>query len=106
MIARAMCAAALISALAGCGAFGPPRDPPHMPSPAHYSIEAQAKQLTAADGVAQQLTLRAPPVPRWWTEFQSDDLNAMVEEALAKSPSLAAAQSTLRAAREALRSQI
>ena len=106
MTARAMCAAALSGALAGCGAFGPPRDPPHVPSPAHYSIEAQAPQLTAADGVAQHLTLRAPPVPRWWTEFQSDDLNAMVEEALAKSPSLAAAQSTLRAAREALRSQI
>src|SRR5258708_2124829 len=48
----------------------------------------------------------ARPVPNWWTMYQSDALNALVEGGLAKSPSLAAAQSTLQAAREGLRSQI
>jgi NodT family efflux transporter outer membrane factor (OMF) lipoprotein len=106
MTVRAIWAIALVAGLPGCGAFGPPRDPPRMASPGHYSVDAQATTLPAADGVAQQLSLRAPPVPRWWMEFQSDALNALVEEALAQSPSLAAAQSTLRAAREALRSQV
>jgi NodT family efflux transporter outer membrane factor (OMF) lipoprotein len=46
------------------------------------------------------------PIPEWWTLYQSDALDALVEEGLQKSPSLAAAQSTLKAAREGLRSQI
>jgi NodT family efflux transporter outer membrane factor (OMF) lipoprotein len=98
--------AAMTMAITACGAFGPSREPPKMPSPAHYALDAQGAQLTLADGVAQQLANGARPVPKWWTMYQSDALDALVEEGLAKSPSLAAAQSTLQAAREGLRSQI
>ncbi len=98
--------AALALTVASCGAFGPDREPPKMPSPAHYAVDARPAQLPLADGVAQQLAIGARPVPNWWTMYQSDALNALVEEGLAKSPSLAAAQSTLQAAREGLRSQI
>jgi NodT family efflux transporter outer membrane factor (OMF) lipoprotein len=98
--------AALTLSVAACGAFGPSREPPKMPSPAHYAVDAQGAQLPLADGVAQQLDIGARPVPKWWTMYQSDALDALVEEGLAKSPSLAAAQSTVLAAREALRSQI
>ncbi len=98
--------AALALTVASCGAFGPDREPPKMPSPAHYAVDARSAQLPLADGVAQQLAIGARPVPNWWTMYQSDALNALVEEGLAKSPSLAAAQSTLKAAREGLRSQI
>lgn len=92
--------------VAACGAFGPERDPPKMPSPAHYAVDAQEAQLPPADGVSQQLALGARPIPKWWTMYQSDALDALVEEGLGRSPSLAAAQSTLQAAREGLRSQI
>ena len=98
--------AALALALDGCTAFGPPRDPPHMPEPEHYAVPAQSTKLPAADGVAQQLAIGARPVPRWWEAYQSDALNALVDEGLAKNPSLAAAQSTLKSARESYRSQI
>jgi NodT family efflux transporter outer membrane factor (OMF) lipoprotein len=98
--------AALSLSVAACGVFGPSREPPKMPSPAHYAVDAQAAQLPLADGVAQQLAIGARPVPKWWTMYQSDALDALVEEGLGNSPSLAAAQSTVRAAREALRSQI
>src|SRR6266436_3918035 len=98
--------AALTLTAAACGAFGPDREPPKMPSPAHYAVEAQPAQLPLADGVAQQLETGTRPFPKWWTMYQSDALDALVDEGLAKSPSLAAAQSTLKAAREGLRSQI
>jgi NodT family efflux transporter outer membrane factor (OMF) lipoprotein len=98
--------AALTLTVAACGAFGPDREPPSMPSPVHYAIDAQGAQLPLADGVAQQLDAGARPLPQWWTAYQSDALDALVEEGLNKSPSLAAARSTLRAAREGLREQI
>jgi NodT family efflux transporter outer membrane factor (OMF) lipoprotein len=97
------CAALGISA---CTAFGPDRKPPRMPQPAHYSVESQPAQTAAADGVSQQVVVGAHPVPEWWREFASADLNALVDEGLKNSPSYASAQSTLKAAREQLRSQI
>jgi NodT family efflux transporter outer membrane factor (OMF) lipoprotein len=106
MKSRLIFTASLGAALAGCGAFGPPRDPPHIPTSANYSLAATPAQLATADGVAQQLAKNAPPIREWWKEYRSQELDLMVEEALANSPSLAAAQSNLKAAREALRSQI
>lgn len=98
--------APLALGIAGCSTFGPERDPPHLASPAHYAVIEQREQLPAAEGTAQQISPGARPMPEWWRAFDSEALDALVEEALAKSPSLAAARSTLKAAREALRSQI
>jgi NodT family efflux transporter outer membrane factor (OMF) lipoprotein len=97
---------AVVLALSACTAFGPDRRPPPMPQPAHYSVEGQPAQTAQADGIAQQVASGARPVPRWWTAYGSDDLDALVEEGLKNSPSLAAAHSSLQAAREQLRSQI
>jgi len=97
---------AVAVALSACTAFGPDRRPPQMPQPAHYSIEGQPAQTAPADGIAQQVASGARPVPKWWAAYGSDDLNALVEEGLRNSPSLAAAHSTLQVAREQLRSQI
>lgn len=104
--------AALTLSLTACTAFGPTRNPPKMPAPEHYAVTApgtvtaQGTQLPTADGVTQALALGAHPVPEWWQAYGSDELNQLVEEGLQNSPSLAAAQSTLKAAREELRSQI
>jgi NodT family efflux transporter outer membrane factor (OMF) lipoprotein len=92
--------------LSACAAFGPDRKPPKMPAPEHYPVEVRPAQLSAAGGVAQKLDAGARPVAQWWKAYQSDELNGLVEEGLENSPSLAAAQSTLKAAREQLRSQI
>ena len=59
--------AALTLSLAACGVFGPDREPPKMPSPTHYAVDAQPAQLPLADGVAQQLAIGTRPVPKWWT---------------------------------------
>src|SRR5258706_11761861 len=97
---------ALTLNVAACSSFGPPRDPPQMPTPAHYAVNETPAQLALADGVAQHLAIGARPVPEWWKEYRSDALDALVEEGLRNSPSLAAAQSTLKAAREGLRAQV
>jgi NodT family efflux transporter outer membrane factor (OMF) lipoprotein len=98
--------AAVLLTLSACTAFGPDRRPPQMAQPAHYSVDGQPAQTTKADGIAQQVSVGTRPVPMWWTAYGSDDLNALVDEGLRNSPSLAAARSTLQAAREQLRSQI
>ncbi|MGF6756209.1 efflux transporter outer membrane subunit [Paraburkholderia sp. GAS42] len=91
--------------LAACS-FGPNGDPPAMPSPAHYGAEAQPTQTVPAQGVTQQFVVGAKAVPEWWKQFQSDDLNALVDEGLRNSPTLAATDRSLAAAREQLRAQI
>jgi NodT family efflux transporter outer membrane factor (OMF) lipoprotein len=105
-VRRVLLGGALALSLTACTAFGPTRSPPPMPSPEHYSVTRQATQLPAADGVTQSVATGARPVPEWWKAYQSDELNQLVEEGLENSPSLAAAQSNLKAAREQLRSQI
>jgi NodT family efflux transporter outer membrane factor (OMF) lipoprotein len=69
-------------------------------------VDSQPAQTAVADGIAQQIATGARPVPEWWKEFGSDDLNALVDEGLRNSPSYASAQATLKAAREQLRGQI
>src|SRR5262249_38381028 len=105
MKTQAIALAGLLS-LTACTAFGPDRHPPRMPMPQRYSVAPQPSQLPSADGIAQTVATGAKPVPDWWTAYQSDELNELVEEGLKNSPSLAATQSTLKAAREQLRSQI
>ncbi|HEY2605102.1 MAG TPA: efflux transporter outer membrane subunit [Paraburkholderia sp.] len=91
--------------LAACS-FGPNGKPPAMPEPAHYGAEPQPAQTVPAQGVTQQFVAHAQPVPTWWRLYQSDALNALVDEGLRNSPTLAATDKSLTAAREQLRAQI
>ena len=94
------------SMLTACAAFGPPRTPPGVASPAHYSIAPTNPQLTADHGPPQQLLLGAAPIPQWWRAFASPQLDALVSEALDRNQSLAAAKANLRAAHEQVREQV
>ena len=94
------------SMLTACVAFGPPRTPPSMALPTHYSIAPPSEQVPSDHGPTQQLTLGAAPVPEWWRAFGSAHLEALVSEALDKNQSFAAAQANLRAAHEQLREQV
>ncbi len=100
-------AAIAVLVLPACTAFGPSRHPPRIAASDHYVAGSQPAQLPRADGVAQTMASDGgTPAPEWWKAYQSEELNGLVEEGLRNSPSLAAAQSTLQAAREQLRSQI
>jgi NodT family efflux transporter outer membrane factor (OMF) lipoprotein len=96
----------LVCATLGACAFAPDGKPPAQPQPAHYGAQPQAGASVTAEGAAQRFVTGAKPVPEWWKTYRSDALNALVDEGLRKSPSLAAADQSLVAAREQLRAQI
>ncbi|CAB3808297.1 efflux transporter outer membrane subunit [Paraburkholderia fynbosensis] len=99
-------ALALAACALGACSFGPSGEPPAMPQPAHYGAEAQPAQTAPAQGVTQQFVVGARAVPEWWKLYQSDALDALVDEGLRNSPTLAATDRSLAAAREQLRAQI
>jgi NodT family efflux transporter outer membrane factor (OMF) lipoprotein len=77
-----------------------------MPSPEHYGAQARPSKTVSAGGVAQQFEIGATTVPQWWRLYRSDALDALVEEGLRNSPTLAGAQRTLASAEEELRAQV
>jgi NodT family efflux transporter outer membrane factor (OMF) lipoprotein len=96
---------ALVSTtLAACAAFGPSRQPPSLPAPASYTGETSHESGTPTVPTVQ--TVPGAPVPQWWRAYGSPELDQLVEEGLGASPSLAAAQASLRSAREGLKAQI
>ncbi|WP_226383464.1 efflux transporter outer membrane subunit [Burkholderia mayonis] len=98
--------AALAGSLAGCSLFAPSDAPPAMPSPAHYGATPLPERTAAAQGIAQRFDVGAQPVPDWWKQYRSPALDSLVDEGLRNSPTLAAAEKSLTAAREQLRAQI
>jgi NodT family efflux transporter outer membrane factor (OMF) lipoprotein len=86
---------ALLAALAGC-AVGPDFVRPSAPTTDRYTAVALPGEVITGDGNAQRFTNGAAVPKQWWREFGADGLNQSVSEALAHSPSLAAAAATLR----------
>lgn len=95
----------LVLILAGC-ALGPDGRAPDMPQPAQYGVTPAPAVTVPAQGVSQRLQQGAEPAAQWWKAYGSPELDAMVDEGLAKSPDLEAADRSLAAAREQLRAQI
>jgi NodT family efflux transporter outer membrane factor (OMF) lipoprotein len=98
-------AAILVPLLAGGCVVGPNFKPPPPPSVAGYTQEQEQSQTTAAapgvPGGAAQHFLSGADIPAdWWTLFHSKELNALIAQALAHNPDLAAAQAALRVAHE------
>jgi NodT family efflux transporter outer membrane factor (OMF) lipoprotein len=99
--------AALVLAVlgfSGC-AVGPDFRPPDAPAVPGYVAGAQPSPTASAQaplGQAQHFIEAAPIDERWWRELGSSKLDALVDEALRASPTLEAAQATLRQARETL----
>jgi NodT family efflux transporter outer membrane factor (OMF) lipoprotein len=92
-------------ALTACS-LGPNGEPPAMPSPAHYGQTPLLEHTATADGVAQRFEVGGQPVPDWWRLYRSSKLDALVDEGLKNSPTLAATEKTLAGAHEQLRAQI
>lgn len=96
---------AVATALAGC-ASGPDFRAPPAPAAERYTAEALPAQTAAAPGLAGQAQrfVSGQDIPaQWWTLFRSEPLDRLIRQALADSPTLAAAQATLRQAQEDLR---
>lgn len=85
----ALAAATCAALLAGC-TTGPDFRPPAAPDSVQISAQGPAPHPAAA------IDLAAP----WWHQLGSPPLNQLIDQALAASPTLAAAEATLRQAQE------
>jgi NodT family efflux transporter outer membrane factor (OMF) lipoprotein len=95
--------ALLLILLGGC-ASGPDFVRPAAPRSQQYTESAPAASASTAGAAvpasAQHIVLGAPVASDWWSSFGSDALNELIEQALAGSPTVRAAQSTLSQAQE------
>lgn len=91
-----------IASLAACTA-GPDFSRPATPDVSAYTRTALPAQTVAAEGMlgqAQRFQPGAAVDQRWWRALGSAELDDWIAQALAASPSLAAARATLRQAEE------
>jgi NodT family efflux transporter outer membrane factor (OMF) lipoprotein len=95
-------AASLALLAAGC-AVGPNFVRPAAPSVRRYTeqpLPASTASADVAGGNAQRFLIGADIPAQWWRLFRSKPLDALIEEALASSPTLRAAQAALTRAKE------
>jgi len=93
--------AALSAALGAC--VGPNFHRPAAPQVDRYTVEPLATATATAPGAggAAQRFLAEQDVPKnWWTLFGSEELDALVDQALHANPDVASAQAALRQALE------
>ncbi|MBS0549280.1 MAG: efflux transporter outer membrane subunit [Proteobacteria bacterium] len=99
---------ASVALIAGCSA-GPDFKQPDKPKEQGYTPETLDTQTAGAPGVhggAAQTIEPGRDIPGdWWTLFRSQELSALVEEAMRGNPDIDAAQASLRQANELLYSQ-
>jgi NodT family efflux transporter outer membrane factor (OMF) lipoprotein len=83
-------------------AVGPDFKRPQPPATDTYTAEPLPPQSASSGsaGVAQTYVNGGEIPAQWWALFHSDQLNALVEQALKASPDVAAAQAALRQAHE------
>lgn len=97
----------LVTLLCGC-AVGPDFRRPAAPGVDRYARAPTTATTASADvagGEAQRLVAGQDIPGAWWTLFGSPALNALIERALAASPTLIAAQQSLRQAMELVAAQ-
>src|SRR5689334_5000722 len=80
--ARVKRAFALLAALAAGCASAPRYDPPKLDLPVAWKVEAPFRESTPSDALSKG---------RWWERFGDPKLNELAEQAMAGSPTLAAA---------------
>jgi NodT family efflux transporter outer membrane factor (OMF) lipoprotein len=85
-------AAALAAALSAC-AVGPDFETPAPPDVARFTPEK-----TTSPGNGQRFNEGASVPARWWTAFGSTELDALIQEALDRNPTLEAADAAIRIA--------
>jgi NodT family efflux transporter outer membrane factor (OMF) lipoprotein len=99
---------AAVALLASGCAVGPNFHSPAAPAVDQVTAQplpAQTATSVGAGGEAQQFIAGKPLSAQWWKAYQSPKLDALVDQALAASPSIASAQAALRQARETLNAQ-
>src|SRR5215470_9326063 len=96
-----------VALLSGC-AVGPDFRRPAPPDLVSYTRPSLAPTTASSEiqgGEAQRFVPEQQLSPHWWTLFESPSLNALIEKALRASPTLIAAEASLRQAWELVYAQ-
>ncbi len=106
MIRARQAGIALVAAgwLSGC-MVGPnfrQPDPPELPRYTETPMPDRTASAPGVGGAPQRLIAGGELPAQWWTLFRSEPLDRLIRQAVADSPNLAAAEATLRQARENL----
>ncbi|CAZ89954.1 putative RND efflux system outer membrane lipoprotein NodT [Thiomonas arsenitoxydans] len=94
--------------LGGCTTVGPDFHTPRAPSVQQYTREALPAQTASAPGTlggAQRFQTVERIAPDWWRVYGSSRLDSLVDAAQRSSPTLAAAEATLRQAQQTYQAQ-
>jgi NodT family efflux transporter outer membrane factor (OMF) lipoprotein len=94
---------AVLALATGC-AVGPNFHRPAAPPVTQYTHGTEPTETVSVDGTAQRFELGKVVTADWWRLFQSANLDAVVTEAIANNPSLDAAEASLKASQNNLRS--
>jgi NodT family efflux transporter outer membrane factor (OMF) lipoprotein len=89
--------------LCGC-AVGPNFHRPDAPPVKQYTHDGDHAGTAAAQGTAQRFEPGAAVSADWWRLFQSKNLDSIIDAALRANPGVEAAQASLRASQDNLRS--
>ena len=104
---RALWIALSTALLTGCTTVGPNFSTPAAPTVPTYTrqgLPAQTASAPGAMGGAQSFATAAVPA-NWWEQFGSSKLDTLIAQGLQNSPSLAAAQASLRQAEQTYAAQ-
>jgi len=99
---RASLVAVLLAGAAGCTTVGPNFKPPPAPVTASYVSPGERTTPDPDNGSApaQTIALGEKVTGDWWTLLRSPDLDGLVKQAIARSPTLESAKARLAEARE------
>lgn len=99
---RIACFTMALAMLGGC-ALGPEFHRPAAPDAERYTAQPLSAATVAADDHTQKWAADTVLAADWWRLFQSAQLDAVVGQAMANSPTLEAAEATLRQSQYNLR---
>ena len=105
---RSLLTAVIGISLSGC-MVGPDFRKPEAPSEIDYTSTALPRETAGAEvsgGAAQHFAVGKEISAQWWQLFNNPAIDRLIRQALADGPTPAAAQATLRKARENLRARI
>jgi NodT family efflux transporter outer membrane factor (OMF) lipoprotein len=96
---RALAGLACMVAIGGC-TVGPNFTRPEVPPASRYTANSLHGEETSADATVQHIALGREIQGNWWTLFQSNAIDGIVQQAVEHNRSLAASTATLEQAEE------
>ena len=102
LVKRGISLAAIVGMISGCE-VGPNFVRPAPPDTERYTHELQSEATIAADDQVQHFMSSNTLIADWWKLFQSTELDAEVNNAIANNPTLQASKASLASSQDSMR---